>query len=99
MRLMFVVLAMWLCLPVAGERASIQQAPTPESPRAQVTIESWDKGGALSHWVHTHMSEVFASAVARRGGPLVELQVQIRPAIRGLNSNKPGEPDQTLISS
>ena len=93
---MFVVLAIWFCLPVAAERASIQQASTPESPRAQVTIENWDKGGALSHWVYTHVSEVFPSAVVRRGGPIVELQVQMRPEIGGLKLNKPGEPDRTL---
>src|SRR5437763_7938340 len=101
MRAVFVVFAIWSGFAVAGERASIRPAlaASPQSPRAQVTVENWDKGGALSHWVYTHVSEVFPSAVIRRGGPLVELQVQIRPAIRGLNSNNPGEPDQTLISS
>ena len=67
-----------------------------ESPRAQVTIENWDKGGALSHWVYTHLSEVFPSAVVRRGGPIVDLPVQLRPEIGGLKLNKPGEPEQTL---
>jgi len=61
-----------------------------------VMIENWDKGGALSHWVYTHMSEVFPSAVVRRGGPIVELPVQLRPEIGGLKLNKPGEPEQTL---
>src|SRR5438270_9965131 len=96
MRLMFVVLAIWFCLPVAGERASIQPTSTPESPRAQVTIENWDKGGALSHWVYTHVSEVFPSAVIRRGGPIVDLPVQIRPEIGALKVNGPDEPQQTL---
>ena len=42
------------------------------------------------------MLEVFPSAVVRRGGPIVELQVQIRPEIGGLKLIKPGEPNQTL---
>src|ERR1051326_4089871 len=66
------------------------------SPRAQVTLENWDKGGALSHWVDTHVSEVFPSAVIRRGGAIVDLPAQLRPEIGGLKLNKPGQPEQTL---
>src|SRR5437763_6830234 len=98
MRAVFVVFAIWSGFAVAGERASIRPAlaASPQSPRAQVTIENWDKGGALSHWVYTHVSEVFPSAVVRRGGPIVELQVQIRPQIGGLKLNNLGKPDRTL---
>ena len=67
-----------------------------ESPRAQVTIGNWDKGGALSHWVYTHVSEVFPSAVIRRGGAIVDLPSELRPEIGGLKLNKPGELEQTL---
>ena len=66
------------------------------SPRVQVTIENWDKGGALSHWAYTHVSEVFSCAVIERGGTIVDLPVELRPEIGGLKLNKPGEPDQTL---
>jgi CubicO group peptidase (beta-lactamase class C family) len=83
-------------LSVAGQPASIPATSTAQSPRAQVTIENWDKGGALSHWVYTHVPEVFPSAVVRRGGAIVDLPVQLRPEIGGLKSNKSGEPAQTL---
>jgi hypothetical protein len=96
MRSVFVVFAIWSGLAVAGEPVSPQSTPTPPSPRGQVTIENWDKGGALSHWVYTHVSEVFPSAVVRRGGPILDLPVQLRPEIGALKLNKPGEPEQTL---
>ena len=67
-----------------------------ESPRSQVTIENWDKGGAVSHWAYTHVSEVFPSAVIRRGGTIVDLPIELRPEIGGLKLNNPGEPEQTL---
>jgi len=75
--------------------ASVFAAP-PNSPRAQVTVENWDKGGALSHWVYTHVSEVFPSAVIRRGGLIVDLPVQIRPEIGALKVNGPDGTKQTL---
>jgi hypothetical protein len=40
--------------------------PNAVSPRAQVTVENWDKGGSLSRWVYTHVSEVFPTALVRR---------------------------------
>ena len=67
-----------------------------ESPRSQVTIENWDKCGAVSHWAYTHVSEVFPSAVIRRGGTIVDLPIELRPEIGGLKLNNPGEPEQTL---
>src|SRR5713101_897288 len=53
----------------------------PASMRAQVTVENWDKGGALSHWVYTHLSEVFPAAVVRRAGASVDLPKQLQPEI------------------
>jgi CubicO group peptidase (beta-lactamase class C family) len=67
-----------------------------QSLRAQVTVENWDKGGPLSHWVYTHVSEVFPSAVVRRGGAIVDLPVQIRPAIGTLKMKRPDGSGQTL---
>jgi len=66
------------------------------SPRAQVTIENWDKGGARSHWVYTHMSEVFPVAVIERGGAIVDLPTELKLEIGGLKLNKPDESEQTL---
>ena len=54
------------------------------SMRTQATVENWDKGGPLSRWVYTHVSEVFPAAVVRRGGAIVELPEQLRPEIGGL---------------
>jgi len=84
-----------LVIVVGFLTASVFATP-PHSPRGQVTLENWDKGGALSHWVYTHVSEVFPSAVIRRGGPIVDLPVQIRPEIGALKVNGPDEPQQTL---
>src|ERR1700722_5444431 len=69
---------------------------SPETPRAHVTIENWDKGGALSHWAYTHVSEVFPVAVVERGGGIVDLPTELKPEIGALKLNKPGEPEQTL---
>ncbi len=66
------------------------------SPRTQVTVENWDKGGPLSHWVYTHLSEVFPTAVVRRAGPVVDLPEQLRPEIGGLKVNDEKEAEQTL---
>ncbi|MBO0695767.1 MAG: hypothetical protein J2P56_06660, partial [Verrucomicrobia bacterium] len=66
---------------VAPSSSPVAAANGGESPRAQVTIENWDKGGALSHWAFTHMSEIFPSAVVRRGGTIVELPLQLRSEI------------------
>jgi len=68
----------------------------PASPRAQVTVENWDKGGSLSHWVYTHMSDVFPVAVVRRGGTIVDLAQQLRPEIGALKLSGKDQPDQTL---
>ena len=96
MRSVFVVFAIWSALTATGECASPQPASPPQSPRAHVTIENWDKGGALSRWVYTHVPEVFPSAVVRRGGAIVDLPMELRSEIGGLKLNKPGEPEQTL---
>lgn len=56
----------------------------PASMRAQVTVKNWDKGGAPSHWVYTHLSEVFPAAVVRRAGAIVDLPKQLQPEIGGL---------------
>src|SRR5438270_10858608 len=64
--------------------------------RAQVTVDNWDKGGPLSHWVYTHLSEVFPAAVVRRAGPIVDLPAQLRPEIGGLKLKNDDGSEQTL---
>jgi CubicO group peptidase (beta-lactamase class C family) len=66
------------------------------SPRRQVTVANWDKGGPLSHWVYTHLSEVFPTAVVRRAGQVVDLPEQLRPEIGGLKVKDEKEGEQTL---
>ena len=96
LRLSFIVLVGLLGLAVSTSSALETDASSASSPRAQVTIENWDKGGALSHWVYTHMSEVFPVAVIERGGAIVDLPTELKPEIGALKLNKPGEPEQTL---
>jgi CubicO group peptidase (beta-lactamase class C family) len=79
-----------------GSSMTAGQTGSPESSRAQVTVENWDKGGALSRWAYTHLSEVFPSAVVRRGGAIVDLSTQLRPEIGALKVNDPDQPEQTL---
>jgi hypothetical protein len=92
----FGLLAFCVWTIVATEAPKSASAPSSESPRAQVTVENWDKGGALSHWVYTHVSEVFPSAVIRRGGAIVDLPVQIRPEIGALKLKNADGSEQTL---
>ena len=68
----------------------------PASFRARVTVENWDKGGPLSRWVYTHMSEVFPCGVIRRNGAIVDLPQELRPEIGALKVSDKDEPDQTL---
>jgi len=96
LRLSFIVLVGLLGLAVSTSSALETGASSASSPRGQVTIENWDKGGALSHWVYTHMSEAFPVAVIERGGAIVDLPTELRPEIGALKLNKPGEPEQTL---
>jgi CubicO group peptidase (beta-lactamase class C family) len=68
----------------------------PASPRTQVTVENWDKGGPLSRWVYTHVSEVFPIAVVRRAGPVVDLPEQLQPEIGDLKVHDEKAAEQTL---
>jgi CubicO group peptidase (beta-lactamase class C family) len=75
-------------LPLHAQVPALAPAPAgaagSPSPRAQVTTANWDKGGAISHWVYTHLSEVFPAAVVRRGGAVRELPQQPRTEIGAL---------------
>ena len=68
----------------------------PSATRAQVTVENWDKGGAVSRWAYLHVSEVSPTAIIRRGRSIVDLPQQLRPEIGALKLSHPGEPEQTL---
>jgi CubicO group peptidase (beta-lactamase class C family) len=62
-----------------------QQPPTTASQeyelRAKTNVVTWDDGGAISHYVYLHTSEVFPTALIKRGGPVRELKVGLRPEI------------------
>jgi hypothetical protein len=66
------------------------QPAVPSAMRAQVTVENWDKGGAVSHWTYLHVSEVFPTAIIRRGRSIVDLPQQLRPEIGALKLSPPG---------
>jgi CubicO group peptidase (beta-lactamase class C family) len=52
--------------------------------RKEVTVENWDKGGEMSHWVYLHPSEVFPAGVVRREGAVLDLPEALRPEIGNL---------------
>ena len=72
------------------------QPPVPSAMRAQVTVENWDKGGAVSRWAYLHVSEVSPTAIIRRGRSIIDLPQQLRPEIGALKLSPPGEPEETL---
>jgi len=93
MRLCWLLVAF---IAVAWSDVSRAEDTKPASFRARVTVENWDKGGPLSRWVYTHMSEVFPSAVIRRDGTIVDLPQQLRPEIGALKVSDKDQPEQTL---
>jgi CubicO group peptidase (beta-lactamase class C family) len=95
MRLLLPVVGGILGFSVLSAGETVATAATPP-PRAQITVENWDKGGALSRWVYTHVSEFFPSAVVRRGGAIVDLPTQLRPEIGAVKVSDAGAPEQTL---
>jgi CubicO group peptidase (beta-lactamase class C family) len=70
------------------------EQPTPM--RAQATVENWDKGGPVTRWTYTHLSEVFPSAFVRRGGDILTLPQELRPEIGALKLKGPGDKEETL---
>src|SRR5438128_2507197 len=62
-----------------------------ESPRPKVTIENWDKGGAISHWGYTHVPEFFRAAIIMRGGAIVDLPVERKPEIGAFKMDGPSD--------
>lgn len=49
--------------------------------RQQWTIDNWDDGGPLTHYVFLNMAEFWKHSVIDRGGPIRELPEAIRPEI------------------
>lgn len=96
MRLLIIIAVLASCSPQFLAAKTVAVSPSAPWPRAQVTVENWDKGGELSRWVYTHLSQVFTCAILKRGGPILDLPVQIRPEIGALKVNRPGQPEQTL---
>ena len=70
------------------------EQPTPI--RAPATVENWDKGGPVSHWTYTHLSEVFPSAIVRRDGDIRALPQELRPEIGALKLTGPDGQEATL---
>lgn len=49
--------------------------------RRAVTLENWDDGGELSRFAYRNISEIFPTAVVRRGGPVATLSEAPNPRI------------------
>jgi CubicO group peptidase (beta-lactamase class C family) len=64
--------------------------------RNEVTVENWDKGGELSHWVYLHPSEVFPAGVVRRDGAVLDLPEALRPEIGKLVLKEENGSSRTL---
>lgn len=45
------------------------------------TLENWDDGGEVSHFVYAHLSQFFPTAVIHRRGPVSELEYDLDPSI------------------
>ncbi|MFQ5411119.1 MAG: serine hydrolase domain-containing protein [Phycisphaerae bacterium] len=45
------------------------------------TLENWDDGGELSHFVYLHTSQFFRTAVIHRQGPVSKLEYHLDPSI------------------
>jgi CubicO group peptidase (beta-lactamase class C family) len=89
----------WLLLtllPVIASSLLRAEAVAPSSMRAQVTVENWDKGGAISHWTYLHACEVAPTAIIRRGGATLDLPMQLRPEIGALKVSDSNQKEQTL---
>jgi CubicO group peptidase (beta-lactamase class C family) len=74
----------------------LAQSTTNGSMRAQVTVENWDKGGAISHWTYLHACGVSPTAIIRRGGATLDLPVQLLPEIGALKVLGANQKGQTL---
>jgi len=90
------LLAATHCLAVIIPSPVRAQPPVSSAMRAQVTVENWDKGGAVSRWAYLHVSEVSPTAIIRRGRSIVDLPQQLRPEIGALKLSPPDEPEETL---
>ncbi len=80
-RLCTVVLFLVATYPLSQSVQSPPDAAQNRAVRAKVNLESWDDGGNISHWVYLHSTEVFPSAIVRRGGQAREMPVHLRPEI------------------
>jgi CubicO group peptidase (beta-lactamase class C family) len=89
----------WLLLtvvPVIAASLLRAQVVAPSSMRSQVTVENWDKGGAISHWTYLHAGEVSPTAIIHRGGATLDLPLQLRPEIGTLKVLGSNQKEQTL---
>ncbi len=87
-----------LCAAALAQAPATQQTPVQRERglRAQVTLENWDNGGAISTFVYQNATEVFPSAPVRRAGAVRELPVRLRPEIGNFVVDNDGGKDITL---
>jgi CubicO group peptidase (beta-lactamase class C family) len=92
----FFLLGIAIGLVISEAGASEVRTQPSSAIRREVTVANWDKGGALSHWVYLHPSEVFPAAVVRRDGPVLELPEALRPEIGQLELKEDDGSSETL---
>jgi CubicO group peptidase (beta-lactamase class C family) len=66
---------------VAADACAQSAAGREQALRSSVNIVNWDDGGDISRFVYLNSSEVFASAIVRRGGPARELPERPVPEV------------------
>lgn len=69
---------------------------TSVAPLGAVTAQNWDQGGALSHWVYLHATEVFPAVAVPRGPAVRPLPVRLRPEIAEFVLEAEGQQPVTL---
>lgn len=86
----------FLCVARDNPRNPPQANNDPYNLRPLVNAKTWDDGGAISHFVYLHSSEVFPAAVIKRSGPVSAMKVTLRPEIGDFVVDKKAGADVTL---
>src|SRR5260370_28236399 len=69
------------CAAQGGQPGTAANAAESYTLRSQVNLESWDDGGAISHFVYLHAPEIFPVAVLKRSGTVLALPEKLRPEL------------------
>jgi CubicO group peptidase (beta-lactamase class C family) len=84
------------CVAQGGQPGTAANAAESYTLRSRVNLESWDDGGAISHFAYLHAPEIFPVAVLKRSGTVLALPEKLRPEIGDFVVGKAGTADITL---